>query len=99
MDELGEGLFKGVLRLIGLVIRCLIWIVWELGYETICWCLGWPVCRLATFGALPKEHIRDHDKASGLTQFIVSLIGFVLLVVIASVIAKYAGEITFFQDA
>ena len=81
MDDIVESIFKSVLRLFGYVARLLVWLILE-GFEEIAWYIGWPICRLLTFGRFPKEFINQHKQATNLTNFLVSVVGFVSLVLI-----------------
>lgn len=91
MEELIDGGFKSILRLLGGLIRLLIWLIWDWCYETIAWYIGWPICRIVTLGTLPHESINEHEKACGITNFIVSLIGLAALAGVYIVISKLIG--------
>lgn len=93
MEEAFEGLFKAVLRLVGLLVRALLWLIWEMFFEVIAWYVGWPICRLLSFGRYPKEGINEHEQTTTFTQFVVSIVGLLFLIGIAVLIASYAGEI------
>jgi len=92
LDELAEGALKGLLRLVGVVVRALIWLIWELCFEVIAWYIGWPICRALSFGRTPQESITEHEQASNLTSFTVSVVGLVSLVGLAILIAKLVGS-------
>lgn len=87
MEELAEGLFRFAIRALG-IIRALVWMIWELCFEVIGWYAGWPVCRLASFGRLPREGITEHAQASSLTSFTVSVVGLLSLIGVGAVIAQ-----------
>lgn len=87
MEEVVEGAFKVVLRLFSLIVRVLVWLVWEMCYEIIAWYVGWPVIRFLTFGQYPKEKINEHEQASNLTVFVVGTIGLVFLIALGAVLA------------
>ena len=91
MEELAEGTLKAILRSLGLLVRSLIWLFWELCFEEIAWYVGWPVCRAITFGKLPKEFITQRDHASYLTSFLVSLVGLLTLISLGIAIAQLVG--------
>jgi len=92
LDELAESALKGILRLIGLIIRVLIWLTYEFLFEKIAWYIGWPICRLITFNTLPREGITESERASGTTQFMVSMTGLVSLVASGVLIAQLTGS-------
>tara|TARA_R110002049_G_C8743173_1_gene527124 strand:+ start:61 stop:342 length:282 start_codon:yes stop_codon:yes gene_type:complete len=92
LEELAEGIVKSILRLIGVVIRSLIWLIWELCFEIIGWYVGWPICRAISFGYYPKESINDQEQVNHLSGFIVSLVGIVALLLTATLIAKLVGS-------
>ncbi len=91
MEELADGALKGLLRLVSIVVRVLIWLIWEFCFETVAWYVGWPVCRAISLGKLPQESITDHERASSLTNFIVSMVGLVSLFGTAIVVTQLAG--------
>ncbi len=92
MEELAEGALKGALRLVGVLVRALIWLVWEFCFEGIAWYVGWPICRALSLGRLPQEAMTEHEQASNLTNCTVSLVGLVGLIGLAVLIAKLAGS-------
>ncbi|UTW04941.1 hypothetical protein KDX31_08065 [Amphritea atlantica] len=93
MEEVVEGFFKVFLRLIGVVIRALLWLIWEMFFEVIAWYVGWPICRILSLGHHPEESINEHEQASSFQQFMVSVVGLLFLIGSATLIAWYAGEI------
>lgn len=93
MIDLIEILFKDLLRVLGLIVRAAIWLISELFFETIAWYVGWPICRFLSLGRFPEQAIHDREAASQLAQALVSLVGFIFLVLLAIAIARYAGEI------
>ena len=92
MEELAEGIIKTIIRLFGVVVRSLIWLIWELCFWEIGWYIGWPICRLASFGYYPKEPINDQNYVNTLNGFIVSLIGLIALISVAATIAILVGS-------
>jgi hypothetical protein len=93
MDDLVGDLIKPILRLFGLIVRALFWLFWETSLQPLVWYLGWLLCRLFSFGNLPKEKITEQDEATLLCQCIVCLSGVSSLIFIGTAIAIYAGEI------
>ena len=59
MEELAEGALKGILRLMGSGVRILIWLIWDLWFEIIAWYVGWPICRVVSFGKARRESIHQ----------------------------------------
>lgn len=92
MEEIAEGLVKSILRFVGLVVRSLIWLIWELCFWELGWYVGWPVCRILSFGYFPKEPINDQNYVNTLMGFIVSLIGLAVLISVAALIAQLVGS-------
>ncbi len=92
MEEIAEGLVKSILRFVGLVVRSLIWLIWELCFWELGWYVGWPVCRVLSFGYFPKEPISDQNYVNTLSGFIVSLIGLAVLISVAALIAQLVGS-------
>lgn len=48
MDDLVEELGKGFLRGIGYILA-------EIFFGTICYWVGWPICKVLTFGKYPSS--------------------------------------------
>jgi hypothetical protein len=91
LEELAEGAVKSVLRLAGLLIRSLIWLIWECLFETIAWYVGWPICRVLSFNQYPKASITEHEQAGTLTNVLVSTVGLGALIFLAYVISQLTG--------
>ncbi|WP_447957716.1 hypothetical protein [Vreelandella sp. EE7] len=92
LDELADGFLKTVLRLFGVVVRTLIWLIWELFFLTLAWYIGWSICRALTLNHFPRQFITDEDEASDLVHTTVSLVGLLALLGAAIVIAKLVGS-------
>ncbi len=91
MEELADGSLKAVFRLLSLVVRSLIWLIWELCFEIIAWYVGWPICRVLSLGRYPKEAIGESEDAGMFTSILVSLIGLGFLVALAIGLARLGG--------
>ena len=64
-------------------LRFIWWMIWEMFFGTLCYFIGWPVCKVVTLGRYPpsqssvdKEYSRDKE---GLPC---TLVGFVTLITI-----------------
>ncbi|MBL4898708.1 MAG: hypothetical protein JKX76_03555 [Colwellia sp.] len=91
MDDIIEGAFKGLLRVLYFIVRAMVWLIWDLWVEIIGWYVGWPIVRVVTLNQFPSEGINEHSKASILTDFIVCIVGFISLVCLAAVLAHLIG--------
>ncbi len=89
MEDLAEGLLRGILK----VIRVLISIIWEGFLEISLWYIGWPVCRMLAFGQYPRCSINEQERETELTKFIVSIVGFFVLIAVAVLLTKYLGAL------
>jgi hypothetical protein len=49
MDDLISELGKGFFRVIGYILA-------EIFFGTICYWVGWPICKIATFGKYPSSN-------------------------------------------
>ena len=49
MDELGEEIGKGFLRGLGYLFA-------EIFYGTICYWVGWPICKIVSLGKYPSSN-------------------------------------------
>jgi hypothetical protein len=65
------------------VLRFLWWLAWELCFQIVGWLVGWPVCRVLSFGRFPAERFTQVDAADSFVAFLVEVIG--LLVVAAAI--------------
>jgi len=78
-EELAEGVFKSLLRMLSVLVRGLIWLAQEILFDVVFWFVGWPICRSLTLGKYPYESIHYREESSTITQFIVSSVGFLVL--------------------
>lgn len=92
MEEIAEGALKGLLRLLGILVRAMVWLIWDLCFETIAWYVGWPICRALSFGKLPRQAITEYGAASYLAGMLVSTTGLVTLIALATLLTKLAGS-------
>ena len=76
MLDILELLAKPLLAL----ARFLLWLSWDWFFHTISWSIGWPICRVLTFGRFPETGFRDIDETADWAVFIVCLIGLATLV-------------------
>ncbi|MDO6566074.1 hypothetical protein Q4561_03300 [Alteromonas sp. 1_MG-2023] len=59
MEEVIVGeVAKGLFRVIG-------YLVMEFFFWTICYWIGWPICRAVTFGAYPKQNNVSEEGSFG----------------------------------
>ncbi|MCP5207934.1 MAG: hypothetical protein H7A01_12060 [Hahellaceae bacterium] len=89
MEEIAEGLIKLILRSLGFLVRALIFLIYELWFEIIAWYVGWPICRIITFGYYPKVRITEHELASLWCNIVVSIIGFSSLLGLAILLVPW----------
>ena len=69
MDEIGSGFFR------------LIWgVVFEIFFLTVCYWIGWPVCKIITLGRYPATGSRAfYEHSSNEEGWLCSLVGLVTL--------------------
>lgn len=79
MDDILDFLFKPIIVVTRWIFQVVLLAVFEFFHEYIGWVVGWCFWRLLTFGKYPKEGIWYDDKASLLTNIIVSFTGFILI--------------------
>lgn len=78
MDDLAEELGKGFLRGIGYILA-------EIFFGTICYWVGWPICKILTFGKYPSSSqvvYLENYKARD-TGFWCSVVGLLTLLLFA----------------
>ena len=61
------------------VFRILVWLWSEFLFDTLGWRIGWCVCRVFSFGQLPKASFTCEDEASFATRIAVELLGIAFL--------------------
>lgn len=66
---------NSIARLIAGFFRLLVWLWSEFLFDTLGWKIGWCVCKLLSFGQLPKIGLTDADEASTTTRIAVELFG------------------------
>ena len=93
MEELADGSFKGIYRFLSFIVRSLFWLIWDWCFEIIAWYIGWPICRILSFGRYPREAINDHEQAYTLTSVLVPLVGVGVLVTLAVGFARLGGGV------
>lgn len=72
MEDIVEHIGRGLLGFFRLLLTAL-WTSIEWTYYKPLWWLGWPITRILTFGAYPKESFFESERASPWTHFIVVL--------------------------
>lgn len=84
-DDLARPLAHAVLT----VLRIVWWLTWELWLDAVTWYIGWPVCRALSFGRVPSVGIGERDEAGGFMEFVVHVVGAVVLVGTIALLARY----------
>ncbi|MCM5682333.1 hypothetical protein M8A51_22625 [Schlegelella sp. S2-27] len=75
MDDVLEMLLRPIAKLLLALLRGLLWLGWELMFETIGWTVGWLLCRLLSAGRWPRQRWSQQDEAPGGVALVVELIG------------------------
>ncbi len=88
MEELADGLFRPILRLILWALRILQFLAWELLVSYIGWSIGWFFYRVITLGNFPGENLNDLDNCSWGKALFIEFTG---LAILGSVIFLIAG--------
>lgn len=92
MEEIGAGIFGWLLKLLGLVARSMVWLVfaaWEYLIVNLAWYFGWPICRLLSIGQFPKAEIGNGDNASLTEAVSVCLVGLAVPCTMAVLLAPW----------
>ncbi|WP_415891499.1 hypothetical protein ACMXYN_08925 [Neptuniibacter sp. PT8_73] len=88
MEELAEGIFKPIFRLVLWILRILQFLAWDLLVSSVGWSIGWFFYRTITFGYFPKESLGDLESCSWSKALFVELTG---LAILASLIVFISG--------
>jgi len=91
VEELVEGPFKLIARVILGIVRAIIWLTWELMCERLLWYLGWPALKLMTLGKYPKERFSEVNITTTSVHFFVALVGFIYPLILAYYLSSYLG--------
>jgi hypothetical protein len=76
VEDVLEEIGKGFLRAVG-------WIFAEILFGTVCYWIGWPVCRAFTLGAYPRGRKQVLPDSWDAESYICSSVGFLLLLALA----------------
>jgi hypothetical protein len=68
LEELAKGLFRGV-----------VYFVIEIFFGKICYLLGWPICKLLSFGKYPSVNLPAQPKSHSRQDYWCSFAGLVVL--------------------
>ena len=74
MEDVFSEIGKGFLRAIGYILA-------EIFYGTICYWVGWPICKLLTFGRYPKPKQFVYLEADSSSGFWCSAVGFMTIII------------------
>lgn len=74
MEDLFGEIGKGCLRAIGYLIA-------EIFYRTICYWVGWPICKILTLGKYPKIKTTSYLENRVNSGFWCSAVGLITLIV------------------
>jgi len=80
MDDIIEEIGKGFLRGVGYLLV-------EILYGTICYWIGWPICRLLTLGNYPRDRSQPLPEKWTIESFLCSSVGFIVLIAVALYLA------------
>ena len=87
IDEMASAAARPLL----LVVRFLLWLVWELLVWEVLWWIGWPVCRALSVGRFPQDGWRQADRELDLESLLVLLTGLLVLLAALWGLLRWAG--------
>jgi len=79
MEELVDGIFRPIFKLILWVLRILQFIAWDLLVSYVGWSIGWFFYRTITFGRFPSEGLGELDNCSCSKAVLVEFTGLAIL--------------------
>ena len=87
MDDLGEEIGRGFFRAIGYFLA-------EIFFGTICYWVGWPICKIITLGKYPaSQQVVYLDDYSGRREgFWCSAVGLLTIITACIVLASHFGS-------
>ncbi|WP_341502732.1 hypothetical protein [Gallaecimonas sp. GXIMD4217] len=90
IEELLELGARPLLKALYYLARVLVWLLWELLCETLCWYLGWPVVKVLTLGLCPSVGIHEQDRAGVGDNLVVMATGLIWPLVLTRQLAPFA---------
>ncbi|QTH62643.1 hypothetical protein J1N51_07580 [Psychrosphaera ytuae] len=69
MEDLADSFFKGIARAIG-------WLFVDLIFNFVFYYIGWPICKLVSFGKYPKPVNYDYLHTENRQGLLCSFVGF-----------------------
>lgn len=91
MHDVAELLIRPIASALLFVVRGLLWIGWELCFQTVGWAVGWLVCRLVSAGRFPAEGLGALEQVHEGKAFAVECIGLGCLFFLAWALSRYLG--------
>ena len=87
MDDFGDEIGRGFFRLIGYILA-------EIFFGTICYWVGWPICKILSFGKYPaSQQVVYLDNYSGRREgFWCSAIGLVVIIATCVFLVGHFGS-------
>ncbi|TRX56831.1 hypothetical protein [Thalassomonas sp. M1454] len=73
MEDVFEGIGKGIGRAIGYILV-------DVLFNTVCYYIGWPICKLLTFGKYPQPVNYDYLHTLNRQGLWCSFVGFVVVI-------------------
>ena len=80
-DLIADVVARPLVRAVLWIARGLWWLAWDIGVELVAWSVGWPVCRVLTFGRLPRVGFKGIGEVSEWESALVEGLGILSLVV------------------
>lgn len=93
VDDVLDGLFKPIFKLILAILRILHFIAWDLMFSFVGWSIGWCFLRVITFGYFPSENIGELESCSWVKALFVEIVGLVILCALTLSVIKLLGLI------
>ncbi|MDK2594007.1 hypothetical protein [Pseudoalteromonas obscura] len=76
MEDVLSEIAKGVFRAIGYILA-------DVFYGTVCYWIGWPICKLITAGEYPKDKQAVYFEGESSSGYWCSAIGLITIILVA----------------
>jgi len=88
--EIGETFLRPVVSFALAILRALLWVGWDFGFQIVGWSIGWLVCRALTLGKFPAAAFNEVDNVDFWVALFIEIVGLAVLSAVIFVISGYA---------
>jgi hypothetical protein len=87
--DLEDLIFRPIARFALMIARALWWLGWDFFVETVGWSIGWPICRVLSFGRFPETGFGELEETPFWAAVLVEATGLAALALIIWGLSAY----------